>query len=553
MKTKSIICLGPVLVAASGLLACGGSNKTSGLSDAAGSGGTTGESDASVSKNGDPGDATVTTSNTGSGTGISTGSGTGINAGSGTGIRTGTGIGTGTGPGTGGNTGSVTGFATGTGTGSNSGQLGVQDACKQVVAAVCSRTSECMGTTGLAGLGYTSLSECIASEQAAGCATVAQTSCDAGQTYHADQAKLCVDGLNTLSCANLSDGIMPAACDLVCTVAGTTSATSTGTGIGTGTSGVGGSGGSGGVSGTPTYEQVLAAAPLAWSFTGTNSKWGQLSFNVPKNWTAEVLSDGVQLTSPGATGLQCYIFVLSPRAVVADETGRFQALLGAVKGLFPDSVMLDQFGGTDTMSGRMKGLAGGGWDYVGLDIQIGSAYSMPWMAIFGSTAVPVVPLQPREATCLNSMRGYVTDEVDGVEVFHTMKLSGFASPSPAPLKDRVVGSWFSASGNVGSSLILGANQQYISMSTISGTVPVNSYQVQDVYATWSGDGQYLSVGNIDAYFPNSSTKSPYSSYVRVFQEENSSDPSGWITRHCEIHHSTVNTMGPYEICLRKQP
>jgi len=63
----------------------------------------------------------------------------------------------------------------------------------------------------------------------------------------------------------------------------------------------------------------------------------------------------------------------------------------------------------------------------------------------------------------------------------------------------------------------------------------------------------VSVGNLDAYFPSAAGKPAHSSWTRVFQEENSADASGWITRHCEIHRSVVDPFDPYEICLTKQP
>lgn len=206
--------------------------------------------------------------------------------------------------------------------------------------------------------------------------------------------------------------------------------------------------------------------------------------------------------------------------------------------------------GPDPTTYRTQGVAGGGWEFVGLDLKVGNGASKPFMAYFGQTAVPVVPIEPSGASCLSSQEG----EADGLEVFHSLALDGFVAPSLAPLKDKVVGSWFSASGNVGAALILGANGQYIDLAILSGTVPVNSYQVEDVFATWSGDGSYVSVANVLAYFPASGSEgSPHSNYVRVFEEENSSSPTGWIRRLCQLKRSVVETMGPYEICVAIRP
>ncbi len=42
--------------------------------------------------------------------------------------------------------------------------------------------------------------------------------CASGETYHGDQAQLCTDALNKLSCSSLSDPnvAFPASCQLIC-------------------------------------------------------------------------------------------------------------------------------------------------------------------------------------------------------------------------------------------------------------------------------------------------------------------------------------------------
>jgi hypothetical protein len=49
--------------------------------------------------------------------------------------------------------------------------------------------------------------------------TPAQANCDSGETFHADKAQTCIDGLKTLSCNDLAKNPIPtpAACDQVCT------------------------------------------------------------------------------------------------------------------------------------------------------------------------------------------------------------------------------------------------------------------------------------------------------------------------------------------------
>lgn len=108
------------------------------------------------------------------------------------------------------------GGAGGAGGGGGGGGLTAQEACRQVMAAMCERISACYGAEGLTALGYTSVAACTTGMQAEACATPADADCDTGKTYHPDQAQKCVNGMVSLSCADYGTGTMPAACDLVC-------------------------------------------------------------------------------------------------------------------------------------------------------------------------------------------------------------------------------------------------------------------------------------------------------------------------------------------------
>ena len=102
------------------------------------------------------------------------------------------------------------------GAGGGGGGPTAQEACKQVWAAMCDRTSACYGADGLTAMGYTSVAACTTGMQAEYCATPADAGCETGFTYHPDQAQTCVNGMVSLSCTDYASGTTPAACDLVC-------------------------------------------------------------------------------------------------------------------------------------------------------------------------------------------------------------------------------------------------------------------------------------------------------------------------------------------------
>jgi hypothetical protein len=124
--------------------------------------------------------------------------------------------------------------------------------------------------------------------------------------------------------------------------------------------------------------------------------------------------------------------------------------------------------------------------------------------------------------------------------------------SPAPLAEVVVGTWFTTNGDIGIGLVLGASGHHISLASMSVTVPVSATEVRDGYANWSGDGTYVSIANLLAFFPASRTTPAQSHLVRLYEESNSAAPSGWITRLCQIKRGTTGSLDPYEICLNQQ-
>lgn len=122
----------------------------------------------------------------------------------------------GTGGGGSGNGNAGSGGTGGTGGTTTPGTLGALDACKETMALMCQKTSTCFGTTALTDLGYASVAACTTEMQADGCADVTQTSCDDGQTYHADQAKACLSALPSISCTDFAGGTFPSSCNLMC-------------------------------------------------------------------------------------------------------------------------------------------------------------------------------------------------------------------------------------------------------------------------------------------------------------------------------------------------
>src|SRR5262245_37511692 len=106
------------------------------------------------------------------------------------------------------------------GCGSSSGGGGDPQAlCKQGTQKVCDLIFDCAEAAPVRSIFGTDKANCVATQNADQCTST--TGCAAGETYHADQAQACFNGINAVTCAQLGAGdpsvLVPAACDSVCT------------------------------------------------------------------------------------------------------------------------------------------------------------------------------------------------------------------------------------------------------------------------------------------------------------------------------------------------
>ena len=107
--------------------------------------------------------------------------------------------------------------------GSDGGSGGVSDPvalCKDVKGTLCDKIFNCFTKDELNLLKDTfGLNATDCRDKLGDPCTADSSACDSGETFHADKAQTCSDGVKTLSCNDIKmDQIpLPAACDLVCT------------------------------------------------------------------------------------------------------------------------------------------------------------------------------------------------------------------------------------------------------------------------------------------------------------------------------------------------
>jgi hypothetical protein len=283
------------------------------------------------------------------------------------------------------------------------------------------------------------------------------------------------------------------------------------------------------------------SAPLAFPLQGSAMKWSGLTFNTPKGWTADPAKDGMTLTAPTSDG-RCSIAIYAPRPAASTEAARFAQLLQMVSTAFQGRSVRDTAGNAKPLGNRWRGRTPT-FEFVGYDLEVdgGTFFTRPFLAVFGDMAVPVLPVaQVGGVQCLRSQQG----EENALEVFHSLSLD--AMTSTIPIAGAAVGAYATSELRV----TLGANGHYVRAAGSTATPPTS--EVESAAATWTGDGSYSVSGNIISFLPTDPNQSATGHYFRLLEEENGSVPSGWLKRYCELDRSAVAPRGPSEVCYAAQ-
>jgi hypothetical protein len=281
-------------------------------------------------------------------------------------------------------------------------------------------------------------------------------------------------------------------------------------------------------------------APLDWTLHGTPSLLDGVVWNTPKGWTAAVATDGVVLTAPATTG-SCAIVILAPRAAAADQAGRLQQLLSIVTTQFSGHTLADEYGNWPPKTGITRGTSGTGFEFVGYSLNVDGSKmkTQPYLAIFGSTAIPVVPLaNTTNGACLLANDG----AANALEVYDSLTMSGFTKT--LPVSPSIVGDWYTGTTDIGFALNLQSTGTFEQTSIYDPSLGTK--------VTLYSNGTYTANANVISYFPVQANSAPVSHYFRTYEQSNSSVGSGWISYYCELALSTNTPPAPYELCYSRQ-
>jgi len=277
-------------------------------------------------------------------------------------------------------------------------------------------------------------------------------------------------------------------------------------------------------------------APPDWTLQGQSFTWQGYTFLIPPSMalTANGSNGFVQLDGQG-----CQIFFLPPQRSAADRDQQALDVLGQV---FSDP---NRWGGLVGLGAQSplddnthhRGISGEGWTYV--DVRTG--FRRPGGVGFtddmarvlladlgnGSSAVMVGYQTDSSVRCINEG----LNPYEWILLTYSLSLPKATPTNRSALHDALLGGWFAA--EVGSSIstslndVYGANGRYDSATTVQTYQTLNPQQYLEKTSSWRGNGSWSLGGNLLQRVPDDGALKATSPYIRLFQERNTAEPSGW--------------------------
>lgn len=303
--------------------------------------------------------------------------------------------------------------------------------------------------------------------------------------------------------------------------------------------GGGGSGAGGGGSGAGGG-QVLQAPPPNVTLTGTEVTYDAFKVVVPSTLVTKSYSNAMAFDRPGD---ECRIALWPPVAFTGDLDAQALQILkdtfpgyGGILGVTQPSPLDDPE--------HLRGVSGEGWQYVELQGQLLDAKG--WAGTGEHVRILLARLGDKVAAMTgweasyyknnrapNCVYGEILDLYEWTPMVYSLSFPNYQAPNPQALRDELVGAWFGTTSGQYVSLVwkdvFSGNGRHSDLIGSQTWQTLNPNEILSTFSTWQGNGSWAVNRNLLTVWPDDSSESPSTRYFRIFQEVNTSEPTGWRT------------------------
>ncbi|HEY6967858.1 MAG TPA: hypothetical protein VJA94_01535 [Candidatus Angelobacter sp.] len=248
---------------------------------------------------------------------------------------------------------------------------------------------------------------------------------------------------------------------------------------------------------TATFGQSTADrfAGLTPRPTGRIQAHGTIGYIPPVGWRVQNGADGITiLTGPVPDSERpCEIWMLPPMPAQGDLANEGVALVESLAAAKKFGPYRGEFG-RDVRLSREEGVSGTGWTYADLSGQLGNSgiTVRVLMAQMGQNVLSIIGYS-KTWNCLGNQS--MRDNDVWALLFHSLQLPGFTEESPQ-LAQQLIGTWSSASGSAGNTLIFAKNGRFGSVALYhSYAASSTPGMVWEINKSWQGDGPYEAHGD----------------------------------------------------------
>lgn len=217
---------------------------------------------------------------------------------------------------------------------------------------------------------------------------------------------------------------------------------------------------------------------------------GTVGYVPPVGWRVQNGGGGMTILTGPVPGNErpCEIWMLPPMPVQGDLATQGAALVDSLAVTRKFGAYRDE-NGRDVRLSREEGISGTGWAYADLSGQLGNSgiTVRVLMAQMGDYVLPIIGYS-RTWNCLGNQSERDNDV--WALLFHSLQLPGFMKDS-SELAQQLVGTWSSASGSAGNTLVFARNGHFGSVALYQSYSPSSTPgMVWEINRSWQGDGPY---------------------------------------------------------------